>query len=152
MRQFAKIPSLLVTDLCLELCELSSFLIGEERKQGFQLGCRLLGLVGPLEHYVFKFPERLIVIHISSFAKALGETIPAWERCGWRGFCADRPTEASAIREIRPEVGPANQLDDGIGDTLVSRSMFSSADYNLRVCLAALTGTGKIVFLGTNRR
>src|SRR6202035_4548189 len=37
------------------------------RNQSFKFGCRLVGVVSLSEHQMFKFPDCLIVIHISFF-------------------------------------------------------------------------------------
>jgi hypothetical protein len=63
-----------VTGLYLELCELSRFLTGQERNQSFKFSCRLVGVVSLSEHQMFKLPDCLIVIHISSFMKVWRET------------------------------------------------------------------------------
>lgn len=65
LRQLAKVLSLFVTGLYLELCQLSRFLTGEERNQSFKLDCCLVGVVSFFEHQMFKFPDCLIMIHIS---------------------------------------------------------------------------------------
>jgi len=65
LRQFTKVLGLLVTGLCLELRKLPRFLIGKVRNQSLKFGCRLIGLVSLFEHQMFKFPDCLIVIHVS---------------------------------------------------------------------------------------
>jgi hypothetical protein len=44
---------------------LARFLIGEKRDQSFKLSCRLVRLVSLFQHQLLKFPECLIVIHVS---------------------------------------------------------------------------------------
>ena len=63
--ELAKILRLFVACLYLELCELARSLIDEDRDQSFKLSCRFASLVSLFKHQVFKFPDCLVVIHLS---------------------------------------------------------------------------------------
>jgi len=74
LRKLAKVFGLFVAGFYLDLCELTRFLTGKKRNQSFKFGCCLLGAVSLSEHQVFKFPDCLIVIHISLFRKSVART------------------------------------------------------------------------------
>ena len=105
LRSRTKVLGLFVTGLYLELCELSRFLIGEERNQSFKFGCRLVRLISPSEHQMFKFPDCLIVIHISLFhEKAARNYDPTLGKRPTRQVLCNvtLPTESAAMERLHP--------------------------------------------------
>jgi hypothetical protein len=66
LRQLAKLLGLLVARLYLHLCKLSRFFTRQKQNQRFKLSCRVVSVVGLCLHQAFKFPQCLVVIHISS--------------------------------------------------------------------------------------
>jgi hypothetical protein len=69
LRQLAKLLGLLVARLYLHLCKLSRFFTRQKQNQRFKLSCRVVSVVGLCLHQAFKFPQCLVVIHISSFPR-----------------------------------------------------------------------------------